>query len=290
MVAATTVGAAVAGTAPVQAAPQRQIFAYTGDYQTFTVPKDVISVWFNAIGGGGGGGMGSNPKGSVGGWVRGHLAVKPGDTLRIGVGGLGQEWRSDGATPKGGWGGLYARGGNGGYGSGWGREAGAAGGGATTVEHTRDGRTTTILIAGGGGGDGAPAFGYDGGQTQKGGYGGNAGERAGERSAPGADGTRGSGVSGKGGAGGLAAAAPGAAGVVGDGERCAGSFAPGGGGGGGTRGGTAGECGASQYVAGGGGGGAGGTVVDQSLRVEFVGYGAPEKRSNNGEVVVVWED
>ncbi|HMV69196.1 MAG TPA: putative metal-binding motif-containing protein, partial [Myxococcota bacterium] len=69
-------------------------YAYSGANQTFAVPAGVTSVQFKVWGAGGAGGAGSftghTPDGGGGGFVSGTLAVTPGESLTIIVGGGGQ--------------------------------------------------------------------------------------------------------------------------------------------------------------------------------------------------------
>src|SRR5262249_9401481 len=63
-------------------------FGFTGGEQTFTVPSGVTSIRVIAIGGHGGIGAGGTA-GGFGGWTVGDVAVKPGQTLFVDVGGNG---------------------------------------------------------------------------------------------------------------------------------------------------------------------------------------------------------
>src|SRR5882762_5311199 len=65
-------------------------FCYTGAAQTWTVPAGVNSVKFTVSGGAGGAGAaGSNPAGGLGGRAVATVAVVPGSTVTIMIGGQG---------------------------------------------------------------------------------------------------------------------------------------------------------------------------------------------------------
>lgn len=102
-------------------------FSYTGSNQSWTVPSGVTSIGVDARGGQGGGGLWGGP----GGRIVGTVAVTPGETLTIIVGGTGSS---------------YGGGGAGGYGGGGG------GGGASDVRQGGTGTANRIMVAGGGGG------------------------------------------------------------------------------------------------------------------------------------------
>src|SRR5262249_3353793 len=61
-------------------------FSYTGSNQTFVVPDNVTSIFVKLWGAGGSGGSGT---GGGGGFTSGNLAVTPGETLILIVGGGG---------------------------------------------------------------------------------------------------------------------------------------------------------------------------------------------------------
>jgi hypothetical protein len=252
----------VLGAAPAAASPQT--FGFTGDEQTYTVPAGVHSLHLVALGAEGGTGSDSatgSIHGGVGGLgarVEADLAVAPGQTLFVEVGGVG--------TP----GSELTRLGEGGFNGGGSSNNGAlaagqftsfpggGGGGATDIRTcSRHAASCTggksslesrLLVAGGGGGGGA-----------LGGLGGYAGEAG----FNGFSGACGGGIAGEGGAAGTQAG--GGAGGVGAPTGSAGALGlgasatqntlnvkPGGGGGGGYFGGGSGGSGC---VAGGGGGG-----------------------------------
>jgi hypothetical protein len=144
----------------------------TGSPQTFVVPKAVTQLTIEAWGAEGGDFSALTDSGGPGGYVKGSLAVQPGDVLSIRVGG-----KPTGTT------GGYNGGGAAGTKSG-GNPAGA-GGGATDVRLGGHGLARRIIVAGGGGGgaynsDAANQYGQF--EYSQGGPGGGSGS-------PGGDGT-----------------------------------------------------------------------------------------------------
>lgn len=134
------------------AVPGTQTFSYSGSVQTFVVPACVTSLTLEAWGGAGGAG-GSNP-GGLGGYAKGDLAVTPGETLFVYVGGVGQAHNALGSVdfePAGGWNG----GGKGGYDNSGQVQNGGGGGGASDVRRSNDTTFTGRVIVGAGGGGGA---------------------------------------------------------------------------------------------------------------------------------------
>jgi hypothetical protein len=245
-------------------------FSYSGAEQSWIVPTGVTSIHVVAIGGKGGAGDESQP-GAIGGFgamASGDIAVTPGQTLFVEVGGNGATATngSSGAPGAGGFNGGAV----GGVGdAGVNDDGGGGGGGASDVRTTPSASGgsagSRLLVAGGGGGGGG------GGQTATGGRGGAAGQNgtAGVNSGnctAGGGGTAGTATSG--GAGGAAGtsdegAAPGVAsnGPAGGPGGGPGAFGGGGGGGGGLNGGGGGGSGGFSDIdthscaAGGGGGG-----------------------------------
>ena len=118
----------IRGSAPVRLAN----FSYTGSSQYWVVPAGVNSIFITLTGAGGGGGYGSS--GGSGGLVSGTLAVSPGTTYVIIVGGAGTSGRTN----------AYGGGGQGGY-----YGYGGAGGGRTALA---DNVGNDIVTAGAGGG------------------------------------------------------------------------------------------------------------------------------------------
>jgi hypothetical protein len=240
---------------PAFASAANLTFSYTGAEQTYTVPAGVTSLYITATGARGGGptsGYGTGGRGAV---ATGAIAVTPGQTLYIEVGGIGGQ-------PDGGFNGGGASGSRNGL-SGWG------GGGASdvrTVPRASAGTLSSrLIVAGGGGGSGYPAVG-----------GGNAGQPgtgccmpgpslvpavgggAGTQTAGGAGGCTlgGVGCGSSGCAGPVACGSNGSLGVGGDGASVgdAGATREGTGGGGGLWGGGGGAAVADLFVGGGGGG------------------------------------
>lgn len=189
---------------------QVSIYNYTGGAQTYTVPAGVtsINVWIWGAGGAGGDrtGGGNAGAGGSGAFVKGTLAVTPGQTLQIVVGGGGTYSTTNGTHPGGYGGGGTAyqnAGSGGGYsgiflttitfanaravaggggGGGYGRERNFGGGGGATsgsagggldVTHTGGGGGT--LAAGGAAGAGTGTTSGTIGNQLLGGTGGNAG-------------------------------------------------------------------------------------------------------------------
>ena len=66
-----------------------QSFNSTGANQTFTVPAGVTSITVNIWGAGGGGSQNNSGSGGSGAYVKGTLAVTPGQTIILVVGGGG---------------------------------------------------------------------------------------------------------------------------------------------------------------------------------------------------------
>ncbi|MSY17360.1 MAG: S8 family serine peptidase, partial [Actinobacteria bacterium] len=113
-------------------------FNYTGAVQTWTVPAGITSVYVEALGANGGLGGGGSRGGAR---VQGTLAVTPGETLSIYVGGGGG---AGSAGAAGGW-----NGGGNGQGT-----YGAGGGGATDIRQGGTAVVNRVIIAGGAGGGG----------------------------------------------------------------------------------------------------------------------------------------
>jgi hypothetical protein len=251
-IAALSVGAASA------AAETTKVFTFTGAEQTFTVPSGVTKIHVVAIGGRGGK---SGNTGGAGAQVEGSLAVKPGQTLYVEVGGIGGTDFGENELSAGGF--------NGGG-------AGAGGGGGASDLRTNpreEGLSpdTRLIVAAGGGGSGS--FGEFG--AGAGGNAGNAGESIPSNEGGGA-GTAEAG--GSGGSGGCVPGEPGGLGQGGNGGNCKkelGFGFIGGGGGGGLYGGGGGGAGGSN---GGAGGGGGASLVPPGGALEIAPGAAPEIR------------
>lgn len=122
-------------------------FTYTGGVQYYTVPGGIYTVSVDAYGAQGGG---SN--GGLGARTRVLLAVMPGDSLAVYVGGRGGTPSSTSTRPAGGWNGGGAGGtsydtGNPSY-----YRNGGGGGGATDIRRGGTALSNRVVIAGGGGG------------------------------------------------------------------------------------------------------------------------------------------
>jgi len=250
-------------------------FGFTGAEQTSVVPPGVTSLkvyLFGAQGGAGIAGAGftgpTSPGGAggLGGAVAGTLAVTPGQTLSIWVGGQGSQ-----AVNPGGLGGVGASN----------STPAGTGGGATDIRVGGNAIANRVAIAGGGGGGGNAGWGNN--AVEAGGDGGAGGGGAGSAGVdvPGGSGPFGGsggtvGVGGAGGGGcGSFPAIPGADSGDGGGSYIfSGSFSgagnAGGGGGGSTNGGGGGGSGVGTITCqqnwnGGGGGGAGGASNNAGL-------------------------
>jgi prepilin-type N-terminal cleavage/methylation domain-containing protein len=115
-----------------------QTFAYTGGYQSYTVPGAVNSLAMETWGAQGG-------DGGLGGYTKATLTVTPGEILRIYVGGQGVFNDYCDQAPN------HGAGYNGGGGA---NCYGMGGGGATDIRRTPYGLADRIIVAGGGGGRG----------------------------------------------------------------------------------------------------------------------------------------
>ena len=236
-------------------------FAFTGAEQTLVIPAGIASadVYISGAQGGIGGGPMAGA-GGLGGRVSGTVAVTPGQTMSIFVGGQGS---------------LFNGAGNGG------NAGGGIGGGASDIRMGGNAVANRIAVAGGGGGGGSTGCE----SAVQGGLGGAGGGGAGAAGAdaPTSGGAAGGGAGGTSGVGGAAGigcggflGAPGQAdGTGGAGQTCC-CFntprVPGGGGGGGGAmvgggggGGSAGTTGCTGNDKGAGGGGGGGTSAASGL-------------------------
>lgn len=121
---------ATAARAQCPAGSTTTVFSYTGTEQQFVVPAGVTSVYIDAYGAQGSPGLApAGGAGGLGGRAGGTLAVTPGQTLYV-----------------------YVGGGNGG-GAGGNANSGA-GGGASDIRVGGSSLANRILVAGGGGGGG----------------------------------------------------------------------------------------------------------------------------------------
>jgi uncharacterized repeat protein (TIGR01451 family) len=267
--AAALVGAGLAIVPALRADAEQASFSTVGTH-SFVVPAGVTAITVDAYGAqGSDSAIGSprRPRGGRGGRATATIAVTPGETLTVVVGGAGSASGSGGAS-----GGFNGGGDTGGQESG-------SGGGASDVRQGGMTRAHRVVVAGGGGGAGyeLPADGGSGGGAS----GGNAGSNFG---AAGAGGGQTGGGAGGPHSGGLSGAAGEAGDTDGLGEGgdggVAGTFGGGGGGGGGLHGGGGG--GASTGGGGGGGGGGSGYTPDGTGLSNGV-------RTGNGLVTLTYE-
>ena len=247
-----------------------QVFNFTGAAQTFVVPAGVTRITVEAFGGqgapGSGIGLGVGGAGGRGGRIQATIAVVPGATYQVNVGGQGATLATH---PGGGGGGSDIRTG----GTALANRVVVAGGGGGGA-----GANNAAGVVGGAGGAGGGLTSGTGGNATHGGIGGNGGTQV-------AGGTPGGGLNvgqpgtlGQGGAG-CCALIGGAGGFNGGGQ--AGPAYTGGPGGGGFYGGGGGSESGNATAGGGGGGGSSfsnGTNVTHTQGV----------RSGNGMVTITW--
>ena len=207
-------------------------FDFTGSAQSWVVPAGVTQVQFDARGAQGGGAYWTGPSatsgtaaGGLAGRVTGVLAVTPGETLSLYVGGTGDSSSAAscaGSTARlGGW--------NGGGSGGW---CAGAGGGASDIRQSGQTLANRVVVAAGGGG-------AAGGSCSEAGYVGNlGGDGGGTTGASGitgkcynSDGGPGKGATPSGGGAGGGGCQPGGAGGLGVGGVGGTKYASGGGGG-----------------------------------------------------------
>jgi hypothetical protein len=231
-----------------------QSFNSTGANQTFTVPAGVTSITVNIWGAGGGGSQNNSGSGGSGAYVKGTLAVTPGQTIILVVGGGGVN--------------TAAAGGFGGGGNAGGAGTGASGGGYSGI-FTNAGvsQANALAIAGGGGGGG-----YYGSST----YGGAGGATTGSAGGNGNNGSTGGGGGSlsAGGIGGTSVAnnnINGGSGSALTGGTGANSTYDGGGGGGGYYGGGGGFATRSNTYYSSGGGGGSSYLGSMTATVNIVG-------------------
>ena len=122
-------------------------FGYTGSWQAWTVPPGVGEATFTVVGAAGG--WADHRPGGRGGGVVGTMAVAPGETLRLFVGGKGgSDTDAPAAQGLGGWNG-------GGNGAGPLNPGGGGGGGASDVRRAPYSTDDRVIVGGGGGGAGS---------------------------------------------------------------------------------------------------------------------------------------
>ena len=241
-------------------------FNYTGAMQTWIVPQCVTSIQVVAAGAKGGGAVGGN-----GARITATIAVTPGQTLRIYVGGQGSCGNNSGGWNGGGTG-YASNPANATYNS-------CGGGGATDLRIGGAALANRVIVAGGGGGKGGGSTTTTAGGTANCNNGGNGANSFG------AGGLGGTQVSGGAGGAPWAGTPPGgSAGTLGNGGQ--GGFwstASGGGGGGGYYGGGGGgNDGCCTGGNGGGGGGAGSSLIPAG------GTCLANNNSGNGYLTITW--
>ena len=248
------------GASPALAINAPQTFIFTGSAQTYTVPAGVCSVTVDAFGAAGGPKLFTDfSSAGLGGEATATLAVIPGETLQVNVGGAGKS----ASGTAGGAGGFNGGADGGTILTGSVSTGGSAGGGgASDVRRTPFTLADRLIVAGGGGGEANTGYGGAGGGL----IGGDGGVGVGLGTSGGGGG--GGGTQSAGGAGGTGGTqspyppgmpgAPGTSGSGGRGGDASSNAAPGAGGGGGYFGGGGGGGGANQSFGGAGGGGGGG--------------------------------
>ena len=258
-----------------------QTFNYSGSQQTWTVPNGVTSINFTIAGAKGGNGT-SGITGANGATLAGALAVTPGQSIFINVGGQG-------TINAGGFNG----GGNGGSGAG-------GGGGATDIRLGGNGLGNRAVVAAGGGGAGrgpsySPTPGAGGTGTFCGspwGYGGSNGGGCSAGTSGGCSGGTapsygtggaGGGLSSGGGTAGSGGGVLGQAGSLGQGGNGGTSVYGAGGGGGGYYGGSAGMSGSGGCH---GGGGGGSSYANQAVASSLTHTGG--NNNANGYCTITW--
>jgi len=259
--------------------PCTEVFTFTGEQDTFTVPAAVTIIFVDAFGAQGGSiapGVENDGQGGLGAGVSGEIPVAGGQTVQVLVGGVGQG-RGAGESPGGA--GGFNGGGDGGDATRY--HGGAGGGGASTV--LLDGAVAIIAPGGGGGAHGGTggnggAFGTDGTSVGTG-----APDGGGLAGGSGGTGGAGSGIGEDGGDGESAAGGPVGAGGTG-GVATANNGDGGGGGGGGLTGGGGGGGGTATAPGGGSGGGGGNAAAVGDVTIQ------DGVRQGNGRVDITYED
>ena len=252
-------------------------FGYTGAPQTFVVPANATQVTITAAGASGGADC-YNTAGGLGASVTATMAVTPGESLAVYVGGAGgRPGQVNGYCTIAGLGGFNGGAPGGPVLAATPTDTGAGGGGASDVRLGGTALSNRVVAAAGGGGGGAgPALGTGGaGGASTGGTGGA--------------GYGGGGVGGTDGAGGAGGFAGGTAGTLGGGGTGGGAngyyvYFSGGGGGGGYYGGGGG--GADILGGGGAGGGGGGSSYAASTSLSTAMQAGVQ--AGNGQVTITW--
>ena len=139
-----------------QAFSQKEVFQYTGKFQTYIVPQGVTTIKVELRGAGGGNGSWEEARyperyhGGKGGKVTATYPVTPGEKVYVFVGGRGED-ATDSIQGKGGFNG----GGDGNNTGDYGPYCGGGGGGASDIRIGGSGLDNRVLVAGGGGGSGS---------------------------------------------------------------------------------------------------------------------------------------
>ena len=128
-----------------------QVYSFTGGAQTFVVPESITLISIDALGaaGGSGGDGTGDGSGGRGGQAVGDLAVTPGETLHVYVGGVGTSFASPGSA------GGFNGGGNLGPVCTFTGDPAGTGGGASDIRQGGNTLNDRVLVAAGGGGGGA---------------------------------------------------------------------------------------------------------------------------------------
>ncbi|MEZ4920232.1 MAG: HYR domain-containing protein [Saprospiraceae bacterium] len=136
-----------------------ETFNFTGGVQYWTVPSGVYEIQIEAWGAQGGSFGNTNGPGGQGGFASGTLAVTPGETLEIYVGGQGS-WTNiaDENAPGG-----FNGGGDGGFDAHSQVANGGSGGGASDIRQGGSGLADRVIVAAGGGGGSVGRAGGEGG-------------------------------------------------------------------------------------------------------------------------------
>jgi hypothetical protein len=262
---------------PVTAAPISEVVSFAAASQPFVVPTGVCQLTIDAVGAAGGDGNEDSQvfgTGANGARVLGTVAVTPGETLDVAVGGAGGDAPRTGAPGSAG----IPDGGAGGDG---GTNAGGGGGGGST-RVLRAGSPLLVAAGGGGGGGGGQANGQ--------GDGGAGGEQ-GDDGLDVPNGAQGGLAGGNGGAGGagIGAGGAGSSGTTqsgGDGGDSPDNNQGGGGGGGGVIGGGGGGASSANNTNGGAGGGGGSSSGPSGATFET---GVQGDAAGNGIVMLTYD-
>lgn len=131
-------------------------FSFTGAFETWVVPTGITTITVDAYGAAGGTGNDVAQAGGLGARVVCDVAVTPGETLRVYVGGVGTKSQLS-ANAGGGFNGGGTGTGSGGF------HGGGGGGGGSDIRRSPFGLADRLASAGGGGGGGFHSVGGGGG-------------------------------------------------------------------------------------------------------------------------------